>query len=162
MKKILYIILVISILFLVSIFIYIYYNNAYNKSDKIWINKTYQYSITLPYNWMAINPYTSRSTEFFDNIETISPVEDPQFYDSIWLSSVVAEDYDNINNNYLSSMYKNNGKIYEDYFRKGDLNTLNYIYSSMSIQIWDKISEFTYDRRNKVQYEIIESIKAVQ
>jgi hypothetical protein len=48
---------------------------------------------------------------------------------------VVAEDYDNINNNYLSSMYKNNGKIYEDYFRKGDLNTLNYIYSSMSIQI---------------------------
>jgi hypothetical protein len=32
----------------------------------------------------------------------------------------------------------------------------------MSIQIWDKISEFTYDRRNKVQYEIIESIKAVQ
>lgn len=163
MKKILYIILVISILFLVSIFIYIYYNNAYNKSDKIWINKTYQYSITLPYNWMAIDTYTSRSTEFSDNIETISPIDTPELLDGIMLNSFISDKYTTpLNSNFLLFTYKNNGKIYEDYFTKTEWTILNYKYSSMIIQAWNKISRFIYDRRNKVQYEIIESIKAVQ
>lgn len=131
---------------------------------KYWKNKTYKFEMCIPNDWDSIDSFWWRPWDFNDMTEAIWKFEDNN-------SEAVTSIYIRNNNSVKINWYwttdefitniKEN-KLFVDWFERLEWNELIYKWTFLHLKSWYQIIVFFYDKNDKIQQKIIESINLVK